>query len=748
MKARCLFWQVVGYSIIIPFVFKGLSEISGSEADTNAQKYEAFINEIEEKVSSTLMDGASSPIGFSGEGRLKIQFHDLRYYPKFMESDRSWIQSGWEGNEGLLRLGMIASIGRNVTFYSKIGFQNTLPGFYTNNSGNSDANNPGFALLQYVHDVHDFSAYIHEDLKAGIALRTSPASFMLNFGGIQWIEMSPFTVWEHQRRLFAWDYLPYEIEESPANYFDKNTVKGERSDRAAWHKKPFYGLGLESIELPHEFLLNMMYGTVESFDRHEREYVSFTDDLAYFEPADAAKVQGIGDSYRHVFLVRLSKNNTVGDLTPGLNFTALRYDSDVLSSETFKKFLQKNDTCFYKQPWVISADVNGKASDSLSLHCEAAIGEVDTDFIVSSTKSQYVHSSKIRPAFFSGLTSGYVLPAQLEIIYVAPGFYSPFSFAKSVDAFFPFGANLTGPGDFVASQYNQNLTGFNFHLSAPGLENSGHCKVTFGHHVQVQAGPDILFFPYRLNGPDLWTFFQNSYTRWGVGLLDATIDKNNLYRKRLGDETGRDYWPQGGPEEGGIRSNTMGIYEGFVPYGDAAHAQGNYDDMTATIFRRSSYVPFNRKHTFNLELDATYDISRRTGLTKSMYLSIYSSINGVSTTPVPVAFSEKSIGMLLWGAIVRFEPAVEMTEKFYLLGLAGYENWRSDKSWMLGPDNMTVVRCPIDYRDMAFGFGFDWQMLERMGLHGRFKWMRHQDVDFSSNDWETPIISTEIKMWF
>ena len=55
---------------------------------------------------------------------------------------------------------------------------------------------------------------------------------------------------------------------------------------------------------------------------------------------------------------------------------------------------------------------------------------------------------------------------------------------------------------------------------------------------------------------------------------------------------------------------------------------------------------------------------------------------------------------------------------------------------------------PIDYKDYAWGVGFDWDFVSRVGLHGRYKWMKHTDEFFSENDWAATVASAEIKMWF
>jgi hypothetical protein len=76
--------------------------------------------------------------------------------------------------------------------------------------------------------------------------------------------------------------------------------------------------------------------------------------------------------------------------------------------------------------------------------------------------------------------------------------------------------------------------------------------------------------------------------------------------------------------------------------------------------------------------------------------------------------------------------------------------WRSDKAYINGGTvrSPKAVKMGIDYRDYAMGIGFDWDMLSRVGLHGRIKYMQHDDINVPENNYKTPVISTEIKMWF
>jgi hypothetical protein len=726
-------------------------------------------NDLEAKVRSTLMFGGSSPVSFSGEARVKGQYHEMFDFPRYIERDRSYIQTGWEGNEGMLRLGMVARAGRNTTIWSKIGFQNTFAGNYLNATA-------GDTLVSGLHDKANDPAYIHEDMCAGLAVRTVPASFWLKMGSILWTEASPLTIWKAQPRNFAWDYLPYEIEQPIARYFEYNIAKGEKTGRAAWNKKALQGINFESINLPYNLYFNFLYGTAERFDNFEREYIDFSNDVAYADISNAIKGKGIGDMYRHVWHSRMAINEGIGGLTPALNLFAFDYNHDIVNNTKFKSIFttaQESGTlykAFYKEPVVGSFDVRGPVNEKLTLHADIAAGIIDTTWIRGDTVSRDTGSgqltlisftrkersvSSIKPAGYLHVESKYLLPVTADVAIISRGFYSPLSFAAPVDAFFPFGANLLGPGKFIArgegSPYTQNMMGANFQVT-PALTGYGHLKIIYGQHLQIESAQDLIAFPYRLNGQDFFSVFHSSYNRWGNDLLDHSLTSmlNANYTRRLGDESFKTTGSLNpfGPEGGGLRSDYLGMYDMFVPYKTQEQADSSLDQQYRSLmFRKNPYVPQHRKYTFNLELDAAYDIGPFIGFPNDFFLGFYGALNGVSTSLTPIAFSDKSDKMLLWGAYFRFEPAVALTKKFYVIGLFGFENWRSQKAY-LTLDDVDAIWSPIDYRDYAYGIGFDWDMLARVGLHSRVKWMQHDDINYSDNNWATPVMSTEIKMWF
>ncbi|MBD3418516.1 MAG: hypothetical protein GF398_00210 [Chitinivibrionales bacterium] len=722
-----------------------------ASTDTSAvlDSLEARLPSIEKKVLSTLFFGGSAPVSFSGEARLKLQYHNFDLQPDFMRDDRSWLQANWEGNESLLRLGMVVRAGRNTVLWSRIGFQHTLPGSYLNDWS-------GDTLTTSRHDKMNLSSNIHEDMSAGIALRTVPASFWLKMGNVHWIEASPFTIWKSQPRTFAWEYLPFEIEQPITRYFEYNIARGEKTGRAAWNKKAFNGINLESIDLPFGLYLNFLYGTFERYDNFEREYIDFSNDLAYADVNDRdVKGRGIGDTYRHVVHLRAAKEKLLADLTLGVNFVALDYSEDIIRNNLYKKVFGFRDTSgysFYKEPKVYSLDLRGAVNDHLEMHADIGLSHTDTAWFeyTPGGREKEMNSGISGPALFLSARQEYTLPVELDFAYIPPGFYSPFSFAMPVDAFYPFGANLTGAGKFLArseaSPYAQNMVGAKVMIE-PVLKGYGHLRIIYGQHKQLESSRDLLYFPYRLNGADLFSLFHTSYNRWGNGLVDGSM--NGSYRKRLGDESYKRVGiriPFEHPEHGGLRSDYLSMYEGFAAYENAAQADSNVSEVTG-IMQQSAFVPRHTKWTFNLELDAAYDIGGIIGYKRDLFLSGYAALNGISTAFKPLFVNDDDEEALLWGTLLRFEPAIALTKNFYLLGLAGFENWRSQQAYLLDEANKAVA-APIDYRDYAVGLGFDWDMLSRVGLHGRFKWMKHEDTNVTDNSWSTPIASLETKMWF
>ncbi len=751
------------------------------------------MSDLEAKVQSTLMFGGSAPVSFSGEGRFKLQYHQFENTPMYLEDDKSWLQSNWEGNESAFRLGMVARAGRNTVIWSKIGFQHTLPGFYRNKK--KDVLPNGEFEPSGLHHKDGSPATIQEDMCAGIAVRTVPASFWLKMGAVHWIEASPLTIWKNQPRTFAWEYLPFEVEQPIARYFEYNIAKGEKTGRAAWNKKAFQGINFESINLPGNLYFNFLYGTYERYDNFEREYMDFSNDYGLAELGNAIKAHGVGDSYRKLLHMRLAVKEMFGRVTPSLNFMKFNYDHEIWKNSTGDKSFwntfsfAESHKAFYKEPIIGSFELRGPINEKLSIHSDIAFGIMDTTWITCDSTAlvngmQTAFGVKDRSswtalngALFARLESKYLLPVNADIAVIGRDFYSPLSFAPPVDAFFPFGANLLGPGKFIAqgeaSPYTRNMAGINLQI-VPELSGYGHLRFSYGQHFQLEKARDLIYFPYRLNGQDMFSFFHSSYNRWGNGRVDESIKDKNVkksVKNRMGDMSfgGSGSTPF---EAGGLYSNFLSMLDGFVAYENIDQAKGNFQNANTenvfyekidssdtymyvrgpgdTLKDANAFVPHHRKFTFNLDADWAYDLGPMVGYPRDLFFSIYFALNGVSTTFTPLSFNADAQDMLLWGTYVRLEPAIALTKKFYLLGLAGFENWQSRKTYMpVGTGiNQEIKSVPLDFRDYATGLGFDWDVLSRVGLHGRFKYMWHDDINCMSNSFSTPVISAEIKMWF
>jgi hypothetical protein len=760
--------------------------------------------ELQGKVNSTKMFGGSSPVSFSGEGRVKIGYQNIESDVEWMQDDRTYVQSGWEGNESLIRMGMVVRAGRNTVLWSKIGFQHTMPG----NRWKPPSSDVG-EIAQMRHDKSLVMANIHEDMNAGIAVRTVPASFWLKMGNVNWIEASPFTVWKAQPRTFAWEFLPYEVEQPIARYYEYNIAKGEKAGRAAWHKKAFNGINFESINLPHRLYFNFVYGAYERYDNFEQEYTDFSNDLAYAGEGFPVKGTGIGDSYRHAFHTRIAANKLIGELTPGLNFIRLDYNDDVITSKDNNGYLflkatgtgnvnkgwnrglpdTLEGTAFYKEPKVFSLDVRGPMLNRLlDVHADIAFGNVDTTYLVwkqdtatgiSGNYTKEKKTSDLGMAFYSRLTFDTRIPFQLDIAAIGKGFYSPLSFAAPQDAFYAFNSNMVGSGKFIgrgeASPYVQNMAGALLTVM-PKLPGYGHLRVAYGQHAQLEPGRDILYLQYRLNGLDFFSFWQSSYMRWGNGPIHAP--NYMQLGRRLGNESfltsGYDSPP--GMESGGVFTDFLSSTYCFVPWGEDTSAMNknmlsraqdvSYTRVVDGDTSTTAFVPVNRKFTNNFEVDVAYDISGMINYPNDFFLGGYFALNNVAKALTPLALGDKGDETQLWSMYLRFEPAIAVTKRFYVLGIFGFENWRSQKSYMdiadsamsnkylpgqqpvLTSGEHRYFKVPIDFQDGALGLGFDWEILTRVGLHGRFKYMWHKDVNFSYNDWETPVMSMEIKTWF
>jgi hypothetical protein len=394
------------------------------------------------------------------------------------------------------------------------------------------------------------------------------------------------------------------------------------------------------------------------------------------------------------------------------------------------------------------------------------------------------------------------------------------------DVFFPYESNLVGVGKFAGADngtpYVSNMVGSNLTTKLPVA--NGHAKINFGFHSQLEKGSDLIFLPWRLNGTAFNYSLNASSSRYdGATLTDAymlgnpplngTDLKGTALRhgvniparfrqvRRFGDEfynaknpsgdgstdpvvdsmRWNPYAPQPGLA-GGIRNDYLATFEAFGAYQLRADSAQRLKDLDVILANRETGVlPQSKKATQNLSIDIAKDIARYWGGKNSIFLAFYGAMNSVTKSGAPFPTTSAGDDVLLSSYYLRFEPVVQITPKFYLIGLIGHERWKSDYGVAsidsvtgLNPDRVPINRntsisvnenianpanwhaAPIDYSDWSYGIGADIDLASRVGLHLRLQRFTHEDKGISKevkaaagkNDYQAWFLHAETKMWF
>lgn len=247
-------------------------------------------DKLEGLVRRSIMNGGTKPVSFAGEADAKMVASSHFVAPQWMLGDKT----EFKNSNVTLRMAMVAKPHRNLTLWSKLAFNNALLGYPepTRLAKSGDMtpmtdDDSGQAVYTVGNDVGDKrGAILYEDMAVGMIMSAGPLSFSFKAGGVLWNEMSPLTVWKTQPRMFGWDYLPYELEQSTAMFYDYATVKGFKEGRAAWNKKPFQGLQFESIDLPWNLYFNTFYGFYEGYNKNNPWQIPIdkTNELQYTDP--------------------------------------------------------------------------------------------------------------------------------------------------------------------------------------------------------------------------------------------------------------------------------------------------------------------------------------------------------------------------------------------------------------------------------------------------------------------------------
>jgi hypothetical protein len=869
----------------------GLAQSTPAPVGQEAQKAqldstEQSLDGLEGQARRSLFSGGSKPVSFSGEALMRFIGTSYDQYPSWMEKDATETKNSLAS----VRIGMVVAPHRTLRLWSKIAFNSALMGYNKPSQGTTDGE--GWTSTPQTGYFDPHSSAVYEDMAAGLVAKTGPVTTSVKIGGTLWAEASPLSVWKGQNRMFGWDYVPYELEQSGAQYWEYNTLKGEKTGRAAWNKKPFQGLMMESVEMPENLHYALVYGEYEGFQKWRENVVNtsntnglmFTQSTGNTGPGVRTffdKGVGIGDSYHKTFLARLDKSELPGAVTAGFNYVNYHTDDDYAKQwnwgtsaglgsfdpnpisawsrrivdnqgklDTFDHFTAN----YFLSSQVVSVDARRTLPGGLQFHVDLAMGQVDTSYfkvnvdgsnanlnrynstldtsaIIAANQFEVVghRKSDWTPAIYGMASYPLQIASKnydllLTSVFAPKNFYSGTSFIIPVDAFFPYESNLVGAGKFASSDngspYASNTTGANLVTKLP-IPN-GHARVSFGYHQQIEKGGDLIFLPWRLNGT-AFKYSQNaSSTQYdGVGLIDDFLRENPAYGdqtntnrgaqlqanakygvatpgrfrqvRRFGDE----FYAMNNPDNltsrrnnystvpglaGGIRTDFLSTYEGFGAFKLSKDpAQRKLDSAKIAAMMISDLMPQSTKGTQNLSFDATYDIARLWKGKNSVFLGVYGALNSVTESGSPLPSLSDNDKTFLRGTFVRFEPVVQLTSKFFLIGMVGRETWNSSygvaaidsvTGYSLGEGSTTSAAtpnpdlkaadprnwhsAPIDYTDWAYGVGFDWDMASRVGVHVRLQHFTHVDDGISAevkpakgkNDYKAWLLHAETKMWF
>lgn len=315
--------------------------VQGATLDTMEQN----LDYLESSIRKSLKGGGSKPVSFSGEAVFRFIGTSYQEYPIWMSDDNTESKNSIAG----IRVAMVAAPHKNLRLWSKIAFNASLYGTNKPTSLSENSTAPGVDSIgpnayQTTPQTGHFdpkSAALFEDMCAGVTAAVGKATTTIKLGGALWTEASPLTVWKGQNRLFGWDYVPYELEQPSAQYYEYATTKGERVGRAAWNKKPFQGFQWESVDLPAKLYFMLTLGNYEGFQKWSPTAANTnnTNGLMYTDAAAGirtinSKGTGIGDLYRDATVARIAigeiplPGGQALPITAGLNFINFKLDDD------------------------------------------------------------------------------------------------------------------------------------------------------------------------------------------------------------------------------------------------------------------------------------------------------------------------------------------------------------------------------------------------------------------------------------
>jgi len=726
----------------------------------------ASLDTLSGNMESTIMGKDDLPLAVSGYMAFRLK--------NFHYSERSpWVRNDMARTavDAVLNMNVVAMPNSYMTLWSSMSFPFDLSGLYSNYLGSQPTGvSTNDERVLYDHSTDFFSSTINEEMNFGVDIRAGVFGAYVTAGGVIWANASPLTMWERETApRFAWQYELFEDEKTVSTYYKEKVFKPvKEGGRAFWTNRSFGGVFANFYQLPFNMKAQFLVSQPADADIGTRDGLRM-----YGGQPGELEMSGGYDMRGSVYHGRLAKEKIADNLTVGVNYMGVVFDKGIIYEPEFRNqwiTYGADSTPKELNTHVISLDLKGNITPKLYLMADVGVSITDSILYYqspdvdgynknnsSSGYSEDAYESKINTpqvGVYVKAQSKYVegWPMTVEGIFLQKDFYSPYSLSNPSrfatwrrDEAFLNGGSL---------RYTPNMAGINFKLEP--TFNRGYFDLQYGQHRQIEDGQDVVWFNYRLNGRNMWES-SNSWTKHKpLFIADSGNADGAAYLARSGVQVGSNEGVKQYRQQGGLYGGTWELWESFVAYENAEQIE-------------EQEVPSHAKWSSFLSFMGGYDIGGWFGTDRTIMMTLYAALSGLSTSFAPIAYSESQSDMLLWSFFTQFEPAIAVHPKFHVVGIIGMETFRSEYAYRTVNSTSTIAKtsdyaktaahparfttsyyekAPINYLETAFGAGFDWDFAERAGLHVRYKFMTHSDELISENDWHSHYIAAETKVWF
>jgi hypothetical protein len=771
------FFCLVFFASLASFAF------AESDAENKLSQVEARLDSLGDYAASTVIGKDDSPVAVSGDFTVRLKHFDY-IKPSSLQGNeimRTFINSA-------LNASIVVSPASYLTVFSNLYLPFDFSGFIANKQAftpNTSAVVPAGERVQGFHPTGDlYGVSINENMLAGMDMRGGAFGTTLIMGGVIWTNQSPLSVWERETNpRFISQYELYEEEKVVSTYYKEKGFKPvKEGGRAFWTNRSFGGTLFDVHTLPWNFRGQLMLSQPVNMDIGARDglRLNTVDD-------SEMELRGTYDYRGTVIGGRLAKEKIdfgQASLTVGLNYLGVDFDPATMYETNFRRdFYHKSDTSIkYENLRVATLDLKGNLTPQFFLAFDVALSWDDTASFNYKGTAEFpppypnVHyfDSKESSSTSSTPSVGVYIKAQdkhwepitMEVIYLPKDFYSPYSMSNP-DRFPSWRKDqfYIGAGTY---RYGPNMIGANIKLE-PEF-NRGRFDLQYGIHKQLEKGDDIINFKYNLVGRQLWET-SSSWTRHKpfFNLDSGNADPNARYVSRIAGS-----YPAAATnafkltdQQGGLRSGYGETWDAFTPYKTLEDA---YRCLTINKYDSGAIceMPQSVKWNSTISADMGYDIGHWFNTNRNIMLQLYTSLSGVSTSFIPVAYTDKyDSDMLMWSLFAQSEPAIAITPNLHGVLILGFENFRAEKAYVniaggingkypatgsayngLYPEMEYYQFSPINILHTALGFGFDWDFAARAGLHFRYKYLTNNDENLPQNNWKVHHVQAETKVWF